>query len=169
MWKRGCVLTLLGLWGAMSTAVAQPDVAEKPTQQACEQDLQKDVAWRETITNELRSLVGIQQRRVEPGAFTSSIRDVCMTMLASDLSWRSQVRQKYLLPRVQGEVRDELRVQVHTEDAQLMLRNRKHVVMMYAALWVIVAIFTMTLWLRQRSLRREIGELEDRLRQAMET
>jgi len=146
-----------------SNLLGQPNVSK----QKCEADLLKDVAWRQSLTNELRELVALRPRPIDTSVYVSPIRELCTKAMRQDTGWRSHIRTKYLLTQVRAEIRAELRPDVHAQDTELILRNRRHVVMAYAALWVIVVIFVVILWLRQRSLSREIGELETQLARAI--
>ncbi len=137
------------------------------SRQKCEIDLLKDVAWRQKLTNQLREIVGVRARPIESSVYVSPIREACTEAMRHDLAWRSQIRTKHLLPQVRAEIRAELRPDVHAEDTALILKNRRHVVMAYAALWIIVVIFVVALWIRQRNLFREIGELETQLARAI--
>ena len=83
----------------------------------------------------------------QPETFTSPIRDQCQADLRKDHTWRAQLEE-------------ELRSKVHQADANLMMTNKKHVVMAYAALWIIVVLFVMFMWIRQGDLKKQIARLE---------
>jgi CcmD family protein len=98
----------------------------------------------------------------EPGAaaaatgdapYRSAMRSQCEDEMAKDADWRADVKLR-------------LAPDVHAEDAQQMLTNRRHVVMAYAALWVLVAGFVVFMWMRQRGLQAEIARLEREIVQA---
>jgi hypothetical protein len=48
----------------------------------------------------------------------------------------------------------------HARAADAVAKNEKHVVMAYAAMWVIAALFLMFLWRRQQALKTEIANLK---------
>ncbi len=48
----------------------------------------------------------------------------------------------------------------HARAADAVAKNEKHVVMAYAAMWVIAAAFLMFLWRRQQGLKAEIANLK---------
>ncbi len=48
----------------------------------------------------------------------------------------------------------------HERAAAAIAKNEKHVVMAYAAMWVIAAAFLMFLWRRQQGLKTEIANLK---------
>jgi hypothetical protein len=94
---------------------------------------------------------GTSIERVEP--YRSAMRSQCEDELAKDADWRADVKLR-------------LAPEVHEEDAQQMLTNRRHVVMAYAALWALVAGFVVFLWMRQRGLQAEIARLGREIEQA---
>lgn len=61
--------------------------------------------------------------------------------------------------RFHAEAKNMLRLEIHEEDADLTLRNRRHVVLAYAALWILAVAFLTLMFLRQRSLLAEIARL----------
>lgn len=87
------------------------------------------------------------------GPYRSPLRAMCEPELYKDADWRADVKQK-------------LEPEIHEEDARKMLVNRRHVVMAYAALWVIVLGFVVFMWIRQRRLQAEIARLERDIAQA---
>ena len=48
----------------------------------------------------------------------------------------------------------------HQKAASAVEKNQKHVIMAYAAMWIIAAAFVMFLWMRQQALRNEIAGLK---------
>ncbi len=50
--------------------------------------------------------------------------------------------------------------QQHQMAASAVEKNQKHVIMAYAAMWIIAAGFVMFLWRRQQTLRNEIAGLK---------
>lgn len=90
-----------------------------------------------------------------PETFTSPIRQQCEDDLRKDHTWRAQLEQ-------------ELRNKVHQDDADLMATNRKHVVMAYAALWIMMVFFVVFMWIRQTDLKKQISALERDLAAAEE-
>lgn len=51
----------------------------------------------------------------------------------------------------------------HNDDATLIATNKRHVVLAYAAMWLLAVGFLAFLWHRQRGLVARLGELEARL------
>lgn len=85
--------------------------------------------------------------------YRSQMRSQCEDELEKDADWRADMKLR-------------IAPEVHAEDAQQMLTNRRHVVMAYASLWVLVAGFVVFMWLRQRGLQAEIARLEREIAQA---
>lgn len=56
---------------------------------------------------------------------------------------------------------------IHEEQGNLMARDHKHVVMAYAALWILAVVFLVLLFLRQRLLTAEIIQLKSELGRAI--
>ena len=75
-------------------------------------------------------------QKAPPETFTSPIRGQCQDDLRKDHLWRAQLEE-------------ELRSKVH-----------QAVVMAYAALWIIVVLFVMFMWIRQGDLKKQIARLE---------
>lgn len=48
----------------------------------------------------------------------------------------------------------------HARAADAVKKNEKHVVMAYAAMWILAAVFLLFLWRRQQSLKSEIANLK---------
>lgn len=85
--------------------------------------------------------------------YASPMREQCTEELRKDARWRA-------------ELRNQLRDDIHSEDANLMLRNKRHVVIAYAAIWILAVGFLVLMWWRQRALTKEIEELRASVRRA---
>jgi len=85
--------------------------------------------------------------------YESPMREQCTEELRKDARWRA-------------ELRNQLRDDVHAEDANLMLRNKRHVVIAYAAIWILAVGFLVLMWWRQRALKSEIEQLRQEVRRA---
>ena len=62
--------------------------------------------------------------------------------------------------RLRGQVKNDLRAEMQQDDANMTMRNKRHVVMAYAALWILAVGFLVLLFLRQRGLSSEISRLK---------
>jgi hypothetical protein len=96
-----------------------------------------------------------QPAKEPPRAYQSPMRDQCEAELARDKGWNA-------------ELKDSLRPEVHEAEAALIQKNKKHVVMAYAALWILTVVFLVLLWFRQRKLVAELEALEAKVAKAAE-
>lgn len=87
--------------------------------------------------------------------YRSPMREQCEAELAKDKAWAAEQRQS-------------IRPDVHEEDAAIMMKNKKHVVMAYGALWGLTVIFLVLMWLRQRRLMAEMDRLAKQIKDAAE-
>jgi hypothetical protein len=69
-------------------------------------------------------------------------------------------------PTLWADVVEAVRYQIQSEEAEKFVRSRKIVTVAYGIAWAALAAVAFTLWLRQRRLAAEIGQLEARLRDA---
>ncbi len=97
-----------------------------------------------------------QPGKEPPRSYQSPMRAECEAELAKDKGWSA-------------ELKDTLRPSVHEAEASLITRNNKHVVMAYAAIWILTVGFVILLWLRQRRLLAEIEALEKKVAKAAES
>ena len=87
--------------------------------------------------------------------YRSEMREQCEAELAKDKLWSAELEES-------------VRPSVHEADANVMLKNKKHVVMAYGALWVLTVAFLVLLYMRQRKLVTEIARLEAKIAKAAE-
>jgi len=85
--------------------------------------------------------------------YKSPMRAECEAELEKDRGWHA-------------ELRDSVRPDVHQEDANIIAKNKKHVVMAYGALWGLTVVFVVLLWLRQRRLLAEMERLAKQIAKA---
>ncbi len=85
--------------------------------------------------------------------YRSPMREQCEAELGKDKGW-------------QAELRNEVRPDVHQEDANITMRNKKHVVMAYGALWGLSVVFLVLMWMRQRKLTAEMDRLAAQIAKA---
>ena len=71
-------------------------------------------------------------------------------------------------PWVYTAYREELAADIHEEEAHNVANNNRHVVLAYAALWAVVMLFVLYMWIRQRRLQEEIDRLEREVARARE-
>lgn len=97
---------------------------------------------------------GISSAQVKgPAPYVSEMRDQCIQEMAKDSEIQVACMSRYS---------DEY----HEADSKQATKNYKHVIMAYGALWAIVTIFVVAMWLRQRKLSDEIARLEAELKKA---
>lgn len=66
-------------------------------------------------------------------------------------------------PEVAANVEDAVRYKIQDQETKKFFRHRRAVIVAYAVLWVVVAGFALSLWLRQRKLVEELRDLEAKL------
>ena len=88
-----------------------------------------------------------------PPSGASAARQACTDAMNADPEFA-----KSILATVDKQL-DAKTIAAHEEAQQHIQRNERHVVLAYAALWVIAAGFVVFLWRRQAALRGEIGQL----------
>jgi hypothetical protein len=85
--------------------------------------------------------------------YKSPMRVQCEAELEKDPAWAAELRQS-------------VRPEVHQEDSNILVKNKKHVVMAYAALWGLTVVFLVLLWMRQRRLLAEMDRLAKQIEKA---
>lgn len=81
-------------------------------------------------------------------------REACRAKVAAD-------------KKMYANLKNVLRPAIHEEDGKLMARNYRHVIIAYAALWILAVAFLVLLFLRQRALTAEITRLSRELDRAV--
>ncbi len=104
-----------------------------------------------------------------------NIQAQCEEAIVADPEWhtrlKGQLARRLLTEEpitkpdkvLRAQLKDMLRPEIHTKDANRMLRNKRHVVYAYAALWIITAVFVLFMWRRQRGLTDEIARLRSEI------
>ncbi len=104
----------------------------------------------------LVTLASAQPAAAQPAEpYQSPMRAQCEEELAKDARWWAELRAE-LLPVL------------HEEETDAIVNNNRHVIMAYAALWVLVVFFVLFMWVRQRRLQEEIERLEQEVAKASE-
>lgn len=88
-----------------------------------------------------------------PEQSDKKLAEQCLAATETDAALRARVKNR-------------LRREIHEEDANLMVKNKRHVVMSYAVLWALVVVFLVLLYLRQRALLDRISVLSRDLAEA---
>lgn len=79
-------------------------------------------------------------------------------------TWREEVRKD---PTLKADIDQALRESVHKNETATFTRNNEHVVIAYAAIWVLTIGFVVLLFLRQGKLKEEIARLHRELGKAI--
>lgn len=85
--------------------------------------------------------------------YESERRQECEKELARDGAWWLNLQAR-------------LRTQIHEQTSREVTTNNRHVVMAYAAIWLIAVAFVVMLWRKQQALRAEIERLSRELSKA---
>jgi hypothetical protein len=85
--------------------------------------------------------------------YESSMRQQCEDELAKDHAWWFNLEGR-------------LRTHIHEQTAKEVTTNNRHVVMAYAAIWIIAVGFVVLMWRKQVALRGEIERLSKELSKA---
>lgn len=54
---------------------------------------------------------------------------------------------------------DQKTIDAHTQAAAQIAENERHVILAYAAMWILAVLFVVFLWRRQQALKTEIAQL----------
>ncbi len=89
-----------------------------------------------------------------PGIGSASpARQACVEALNADPEFA-----KSILGTVDKQI-DQKTIDAHVAAADQIAENERHVIIAYAAMWVIAALFLVFMWRRQQALKAEIGQL----------
>jgi hypothetical protein len=88
-----------------------------------------------------------------PPPYESAMRQQCEDELAKDHAWWFNLEGR-------------LRTHIHEQTAKEVTTNNRHVVMAYAAIWIIAIGFVVLMWRKQVALRGEIERLSKELSKA---
>lgn len=88
-----------------------------------------------------------------PAPYESPMRAQCADEMRKD-------------PAIRADCKAQWTTELREQDYRQMTKDNKHVVMAYAAIWILMMIFVVALWMRQRKLTAEISRLEDELKKA---
>jgi hypothetical protein len=84
-----------------------------------------------------------------PGRSAAELRQICADALNADPGFASDIV---------GTVNNQTREQ-HLHAADAIAKNERHVILAYAAMWIVAAGFVIFMWRRQQALRGEIAML----------
>jgi hypothetical protein len=93
-----------------------------------------------------------------PEPVKSDARKACTDAMNADPAFEKMVVET--ADRKAAEVRLAADLAQHEKAAKVIAKNEKHVILAYAAMWVLAAAFLMFLWRRQQALKGEIAQLK---------
>lgn len=88
----------------------------------------------------------------------TALKHTCMDAINSDQQWTDELT---------AIVEKRVRFQVHNQEAELIAMNERHVVMAYAAMWLLAVGFLIAQWRRQQALKKQIESLQSELQAAI--
>lgn len=91
----------------------------------------------------------------------SDARRACTDAMNADPTFAKAIVET--ADKAAAEKRLQLDLEQHEAAAKRIAKNEKHVILAYAAMWVIAALFVIFLWRRQQALRGEIAQLRSDL------
>ncbi len=93
-----------------------------------------------------------------PKPDAAALRKVCVDAMNAD----EQFAKKIVETADQNAAKERLKLDAeqHQKAAAAIAKNEKHVIMAYAAMWLVAVAFVIFLWLRQQALRKEIANLK---------
>ena len=92
------------------------------------------------------------------------LRKTCADAMNADPTFAVDIVKK--ADAVAQQKRDEATVAAHDTAAKEIAVNQRHVILAYAAMWIIAAFFVIFLWRRQRALVAEIEVLRGEMKRA---
>jgi hypothetical protein len=88
----------------------------------------------------------------------AALRKICVDAMNADKAFAEKIvataNENAALLRLQLDVKQ------HEKAAAAIAKNEKHVILAYAAMWLVAIGFVLFLWMRQQALRNEIGQLK---------
>jgi hypothetical protein len=93
----------------------------------------------------------------EPTADAGALRKTCTDAMNADPSFAVKIVE--IADANAAQKRLALDLAQHETAAKAVAKNQKHVILAYAAMWLVAVAFVLFLWLRQQALRQEIAQL----------
>jgi hypothetical protein len=91
-------------------------------------------------------------------ATSADLKKTCMSAINSDQQWTDELVAL---------IDKKSRYDAHQAEATLIATNKRHVVLAYAAMWLLAVAFLIAQWRRQQELRRQIAALRTDLAAAI--
>jgi hypothetical protein len=93
-----------------------------------------------------------------PRASAADLRKTCVDAMNADRTFAASIVET--ADKLQHKQRDDVVLKAHQEAQDHIAKNERHVILAYAAMWVVAAVFVLFLWRRQQGLRLEIARLQ---------
>jgi hypothetical protein len=93
-----------------------------------------------------------------PAPTAAELRKTCAAAMNADKSFADAIVA--LADEKAAQVRLAADLAQHEKAAEAISKNERHVIIAYAAMWVVAAAFLIFLWRRQQGLRLEISRLQ---------
>jgi hypothetical protein len=104
------------------------------------------------------------------GADVGALRDQCTKAMNADPGFAKSIvivaENQYRKARLEQIDKENCTIAAHQAEEKAIAKNERHVILAYAAMWVLAAGFLMFLWRRQQRLVTEIGQLHRELADA---
>lgn len=106
---------------------------------------------------------------MEPPPEPAGLRKTCADAMNADptfaedilqLAYQVESKRCELVDEVAAKKRLQLDLEQHEKAAAAIAKNQKHVILAYAAMWIVAVLFVLFLWRRQQLLRTEIAQLK---------
>jgi CcmD family protein len=89
-----------------------------------------------------------------PARDAKELRKICADAMNADPSFADEIVRT-------------INTKIHEDAAEHVVKNERHVILAYGAMWLLAAGFVIFLWRRQQGLRGEIDQLRRELDAAM--
>jgi hypothetical protein len=108
--------------------------------------------------------------RADAAGDVAALRETCTKAMNADPGFAKSIvivaENQYRKARLEQIDTENCTIAVHRAEEKAIAKNERHVILAYAAMWVIAAGFLMMLWRRQQRLVAEIGQLHRELAEA---
>jgi hypothetical protein len=94
----------------------------------------------------------------KPPPSPADLRQTCVDAMNADPSFAASIVE--IADKKQNKQREDITLKTHEDAAEHVAKNERHVILAYAAMWVVAALFVLFLWRRQQGLKIEILRLQ---------
>jgi len=93
-----------------------------------------------------------------PAPAPTDLRKICADAMNADETFAKSIVE--IADKKMNKQRDDITLKAHEDAAEHIAKNERHVILAYAAMWVVAALFVLFLWRRQQGLKIEIARLQ---------